>query len=106
MSNLASARALAAITTAAVLALGTLAASGAANAHGMGMGHMSGPSMGTQSVNLSQTDHNLSIGDHGHDRSRLRRFRFIDVGFAAAPASTCFYKHTVWGLAKICPDLD
>ncbi len=106
MSNLALTRALAAFTTAAVLAVGTLAGSGPADAHGMGMGHMSGPPMGTHTVNLSQTSHNLSIGDHDHDRSRLRRFRFIDVGYAAAPVSSCFYKRTVWGLAKICPDLD
>jgi hypothetical protein len=33
-----------------------------------------------------------------------RRFRFIGVGYAA-PVSGCFYKQTIWGLAKICPEL-
>jgi hypothetical protein len=44
--------------------------------------------MGTQTLNLSQTSHNSSIGDHDRDR---RRFRFINVGYAAAPVST-------WGM--------
>jgi hypothetical protein len=46
MSNFALTRTVAAFTTAAALTVGTLAGSGAANAHGMGMGHIERPSDG------------------------------------------------------------
>jgi len=98
-------RACTVVATTAILAVAT---SGAASAHGMGMsmGHMSS---GPQTVNLTQVKTaNLSDNDKvnsvGRDR---RRFRFISLGATyVQPVSTCFYKHTIWGLAKICPDLD
>jgi hypothetical protein len=104
MSNQILARTFAAFATVVLLAAGTAAA----DAHGMGMGHMSsGPSIVNftqiKTTNLStKTDNNVS--SMSHDR---RRFRFISVGATyVTPTTTCFYKHTIWGLAKICPDVD
>ena len=97
------ARTFAALATAGLLVAGTASA----DAHGMGMGHMSsGPTTlnltQVKTTNLSQTTKSDNLVSH--DR---RHFRFISVGASyVAPVSTCFYKHTIWGLAKICPDLD
>jgi hypothetical protein len=113
MTNFVLARTLTVLATAAVLAAGTLAGSASASAHGMG--GMGGMGMGNHSVNLTQTSNLTKVIDHNltnnltkvvdHDSRRRLRFRFISIG-SGEPVSTCFYKHTIWGWAKICPDLD
>ena len=98
---------LACLATAGLLVAGIASA----DAHGMGMGSgMGHMSSGPTTVNLTQIKTtNLSQttkSDNLVSRDR-RRFRFISVGASyVTPAPTCFYKHTIWGLAKICPDLD
>jgi hypothetical protein len=100
MTNQVVARTFAIVVTASALLAGTAAA----DAHSMGMGMNMGMSHPT-TVNLDQikTTNLTTKPLVDHDR---RRFRFISIGSTVTPASTCFYKHTVWGLAKICPDLD
>ena len=106
MSNQFPTRAFAALATVALLVAGTASADahGMGGMGGLGMGHMSGPTTlnltQIKTTNLSQTTKTDNLVRH--DR---RRFRFISVG-ASYVAPTCFYKHTIWGLAKICPDLD
>jgi hypothetical protein len=103
MTNLVVARTLTVLATAAVLATGTLAGAAGAYAHGMGgMGMGNHPGNFTQSTKV--VDHDLTKVIDRDGRRRFR-FRFISVG-SADPVSACFYKHTVWGLAKICHDLD
>ena len=56
--------------------------------------------MGSKTITLSKTGPNLV----GHNRWRRP---FIGLGYSGpVPVSDCFYKRTIWGLAKICPDLD
>lgn len=86
------------IACTAVLATGMVAGADAAFAHGLG-GHMGG-TIGLLPHNVSPFTNVNRLVDH--DR---RRFRFFDIGYAA-PSFGCFYKRTVWGLVKICPDLD
>jgi hypothetical protein len=106
MSKQALARTFAILVNVSALVAGTAAA----DAHGMGMGHPMGNGPSTISLtqikttNLSQTNKTDNMSSVSRDR---RRFRFISVGATyVTPTTTCFYKHTIWGLAKICPDVD
>ena len=100
LSNKVLARTFAGLATAALFAVGTLAAATTANADGiggnMGMNHPT-------TVNLTPTK-TTNLSPKIVDRDR-RRFRFIDVGAAyVTPVPACFYKWTSLGRVRICPD--
>jgi hypothetical protein len=92
------ARTLTAVLTAVVLASGVLSG-GTAYAHGGMGGHMGGAGMGMGTNTLTNTTTNKVV-----DHDIRRRFRFVGINYTDPTSSSCFYKRSVRGLLKICPD--